>query len=467
MSDNQPRASRIPRPESLALPIAFWQEEVERARTRVTQLRSTAASSISSRTSAFEELSVTFEELSVADEELRAQNDELSRTQLLLAADTERYRELFKRAPVAYLVTDPRGGVLDSNESASRLLRCRSDRLIGKPIVVFTQDASRRRVRALMRTVAGAERSMTAAITIVNRRGLKRRVEATVAPARDSRGKVVELRWLLVDRTRQARGDRRRRLRSAELEHLVEARTAELAHAQAVKDRLVATVSHEIRTALSAIGGYTEMLEMGLRGPLSPIQTADIRRIHHAYEHMSRVVDDLLSYSTLTAGKVDLDICDVSVAGAIAAVEELLRARAATAGVSLEVDPGMADVAARADADRLRQVLLNLAGNAVKFTPRGGHVFVRSDVDERHVRIVVLDDGVGVPDREREAVFEPFVRLRTQTGAAGTGLGLAISRDLARAMGGDVTLESSDGPGSKFVLRLVRSMSLAPPDLER
>ncbi|MFI5228985.1 MAG: ATP-binding protein [Gemmatimonadales bacterium] len=435
MSDNHGRASRVRGPESLALPIAVWQAEVERARTRVTQLRSIATGGIASPTSALEELSVTFEELSVAEEELQAQSDELSRTQLLLAADSERYRELFERAPVAYLITDPRGGVLDSNEAASRLLRCRSDRLVGKPLVVFTQDTSRRRMRAMMRTVADTERSMTAAITIVNRRGLKRRIEATVAPSRDYRGKVVELRWLLVDRTRQARGDRRRRLRSTELERLVEARTAELAHARAVKDRLVATVSHEIRTGLSAIGGYTEMLEMGLRGSLTAMQAADIRRIHQAYEHMSHVIDDLLGYSTLTAGKIDLDMQDVSVAGAIAVVEELLRARAVTAGVSLEVGAGPPDVAARADPDRLRQVLLNLAGNALKFTPRGGHVLVRCQIDERHVHIAVLDDGAGVPVREREAVFEPFVRLRTTTGAPGTGLGLAISRELARAMG--------------------------------
>jgi signal transduction histidine kinase len=209
------------------------------------------------------------------------------------------------------------------------------------------------------------------------------------------------------------------------------------------------------------------MLDLGVRGPLTPPQAADVRRIHLAYEHLTRVVDDLLSYSRLVGGKLQLDVVDVPVARTLAAAGELLGPQAVAARVALEIDPGDSAIVARADADRLRQIVLNLTGNALKFTPAGGRVRVCCHADEAIVYIEVVDNGGGIPIADREAVFQPFVRSRTPTGASGTGLGLAISRDLARAMGGDVSLERADGTGSRFVLRLQRSIPLAPAKPER
>ena len=463
MSNPPYRAPRITPVQNLALPIAFCEDEVARARERVADPRTAGGDG---RTAAHE-LELAYEELSVADEELRAQNEELVRAQQVIAAEEDRYRQLFERAPVAYVVTDARGSIVDANEAAARLLRCRREHLAGKPLVVFTQDVSRRRLRAVMRAIASSECNVTTALNVVNRRGIVRRVEVTGAPARDYRGTLVEIRWLIVDRTKQARGEQRHRRHAAALAELVEARTSELVRTQAVKDRLVATVSHEIRTALSAIGGYAEMLEMGVRGPLTEPQATDIRRIHHAYEHLTRVVDDLLSYSKLVAGQLQLDVVDVPIAGAIAAVTELVAPQASIANIRVELDAVDCSLVVRADGDRLRQILLNLVGNAVKFTPAGGSVRLSCTSDEHDVFVEVSDNGAGIAERQRDAVFQPFVRLVTPTGAAGTGLGLPISRDLARAMGGDVVLAADGGPGSRFVLRLPRSIPLARGNLER
>jgi signal transduction histidine kinase len=117
------------------------------------------------------------------------------------------------------------------------------------------------------------------------------------------------------------------------------------------------------------------------------------------------------------------------------------------------------DIAARADVEKVQQVLLNLLANAVKFTASGGHVRVRSDHDERHVYIRVIDTGIGIPLDRRAAIFEPFVQLHRTLAqpAEGTGLGLAISRDLARGMGGELTVESEPGHGSTFTLVLDRA----------
>jgi len=457
MSNPPHRVQRATPVLNLALPIAFWQDGIDRARARMMELRSAR----SDGPGAFDELELTFEELSVAEEELRTQNEELARAQHVIAGEEERYRQLFERAPVAYLITDTHGSIADANEAASRMLRCRREHLVGKPLVVFTQDVSRRRLRSMMRTVAASECNITTTLNVVSRRGVVRRVEATAAPARDYQGTLVEIRWLLVDRTKQARGNRRRRRQTAALAELVEARTAELVRTQAIKDRLVATVSHEIRTALAAIGGYSEMLEMGLRGPLTAPQATDIRRIHHAYEHLAHLVDDLLSYSKLVAGQLQLDITDVPLAGAITAVTELVAPQASASNIHLEFDAGDWSLIVRADGDRVRQILLNLVGNAVKFTPAGGFVLLRCSASDRDAFVEVSDSGAGIAEHERDAVFEPFVRLPTPTGAGGTGLGLPISRDLARAMGGDVVLSDGAGPGSRFVLRLPRSIPLA------
>jgi PAS domain S-box-containing protein len=459
MSDHPHRRPAVTPPLGLSVPVARWQDDVARARARASSLPQAANGAAGN--AAFEELALSFEELSVADEELRAQNEALGRAQDLLAAEQARYEALFDQAPVAYLVTDPNGVVVEANRAACELLHCPPDHLVGKPLIVFTRDRSRRRLRTLLQDVEHAAGSTTLALSLVDRRQKRRRVAVTVATARDATDAVIELRWLLVDRTRAAHAARQRRQRAATLERLVGERTAELTQANAIKDRLVAMVSHELRTALSAVGGYAELLASGIRGPLNEPQAADVRRIQHAYEHLTHVVDDLLDYSRLVSGKLRLDIGDVVLADAVAGVAELLAPQARAAHVSFVTEICDPTVLVRGDTDRTRQILLNLAGNAIKFTPPGGRVCVRCRADDSVVYAEVVDDGGGAPVADRDAVFSPFVRSRTPTGAPGAGLGLAISRDLARSMGGDVLLETTDEAGSRFVLRLPRSMPLA------
>ncbi len=274
----------------------------------------------------------------------------------------------------------------------------------------------------------------------------------------------VELRWLLVDRTKRARREREQRARAAELETLVAARTAELLQAQATKDRLVATVSHEFRTALSAIGGYAELLAMGLRGPLTEPQAEDVRRIQRAYHHLSHVVDDLLSYSKIISGHLSLHVTDVALRDALRAIAELVMPQAAARHITITLGDTDQSLVVRADTDRLRQIVLNLLGNAIKFVPTQGRIDVRCRADATDVYVDVADNGPGIPPAEREGVFEAFVSHPSPAGVVGTGLGMAISRDLARAMGGDLAIKPQEDGGSCFVLRLPRSTPLATID---
>jgi PAS domain S-box-containing protein len=464
-SDPDPPAKRTPRRSAtpvsgLALPLAYWQEEVARGRERFMSSRSALGSLPDAAT---DELLRTYEELAVAEEELRVQNEGLLRAQELLDSERDRYHHLFEHAPVPYFVTDEYGLIQEANQTLALLLATRRRHLIGKPFVVFMQDASRRRFRSTLSALEAATDSATVSLNVARQGSRIIRVEATAAVVRNVDGQLVEIRWLLVDRTRRARVDRARRRRNAELGRLVAERTAELERAQTIKDQLLATVSHEFRTGLAAIGGYADLLEIGIRGPLSEAQLGDVRSIRSAYVHLAALIDDLLDYSRIaatgTAPTFRLDISDVVLSDAIRNVAGMVGPQALARSIMLSVEDCPA-IVARADVERLGQILLNLLGNAVKFTPPGGRIQIRSRATETDAFVEVDDTGPGIPEERREEVFHPFVRL-FDSAVPGTGLGLTISRDLARAMDGDIVVSANDDGGSRFVLRLPRSTRFA------
>lgn len=450
---------------SLTDPIAAWRLRVAHARERIERIERLHVGgdprlpAADRDDPAFDELLQTVEELSVAEEELRTQQDEIEIAHEMVLVERERYRSLFEHAPVAYFVTDSNGTIRDANRAAARLMRCPGDRLRRKPLLVFVGDTSRRRVRRLLSRIAPSLPSASVALNVQPRSHRIIRAEANVTAAFDAGGRVTELRWLIVDRNRRAKRERERRADAAELKHLVIQRTAELEREQRLKDQLIATVSHEFRTALSAIGGYAELLAMGVRGPMADAQLADIHRIHAAYAHLAGLVDDLLNYSKLSSGTLTLDLDDVRLSDIVGGLADLVGPQAAKSGIALSIDAIDDDLFVHVDAERARQVLLNLLSNAVKFTPNGGAVALQTFVGSTDVAVRVTDTGPGIAPADAEAIFQPFVRLRASS--PGTGLGLAISRDLARAMGGDLSIELDHHPGSCFVLRVPRSTRLA------
>jgi signal transduction histidine kinase len=225
------------------------------------------------------------------------------------------------------------------------------------------------------------------------------------------------------------------------------------------KSKLIAIVSHELRTPLAAMGGYAELLALGIRGPLNDAQRGDLQRIQEAQSYILRLVDDLVGFSKLETGHLRFDIGDVIVRDALEALVSLVRPQAANKGIIVDLIRGESDAVVRADEERLRQIVLNLLANAIKFTPAQGHVRGTWSGTEDTVLISIGDDGIGIPADKLELVFEPYVQLAVPRAArqTGSGLGLAISRDLARAMGGDLTASSSGEHGTVFTLRLPRS----------
>jgi len=218
-------------------------------------------------------------------------------------------------------------------------------------------------------------------------------------------------------------------------------------------------MSHELRTPLNAIGGYAELIEMGVRGPVTALQRHDLQRIQRSQEQLLSLINDVLNFAKLEAGKVEFNTRAVDVRETVDALEPLLAPQLAAKQLTLQSVDRATTVRAIADEDKLRQVLLNLLSNAVKFTPDGGQIILSCAHDESQVYVRVQDTGIGIPTQYLGRIFDPFVQLerRLTNVVSGTGLGLAISRDLARAMGGDVTVESAPGSGSTFTVALKKA----------
>jgi signal transduction histidine kinase len=217
-------------------------------------------------------------------------------------------------------------------------------------------------------------------------------------------------------------------------------------------------MSHELRTPLNAISGYAELMDMGIHGPVTDAQREALSRIRRSQRHLLRLINDVLNLARIEAGRVDYHTDDFALATIVDDVVPMVEPQMAEKGITLGLMVAPESLV-RADREKAQQVLLNLLSNAVKFTPGGGRITINV---ERHadapdtVFLDVTDTGIGISEAAQATVFEPFVQVDvSRTGPKqGTGLGLAISRDLARGMGGDLTVTSKEGQGSTFTLTL-------------
>ncbi|MDX6324146.1 MAG: hypothetical protein QOK15_500, partial [Nocardioidaceae bacterium] len=224
-----------------------------------------------------------------------------------------------------------------------------------------------------------------------------------------------------------------------------------LQRASESKSRFLASVSHELRTPMNAILGFTDALLGGLDGPLNPEQRASLEWVQRGGRDLLQLINEILDLSKVESGKLTLDMAPLDPGEAIASVVSQLQPLATEKGLQLSCDVSAAPAEVVLDGQRLRQIVGNIIGNALKFTMEGE---VRVEVAEREgqLDVAVQDNGPGIRPDDREVIFDEF--RQGDTGATGTGLGLAISRRLARAMGGDVTVSSEPGVGSVFHVTL-------------
>jgi signal transduction histidine kinase len=257
----------------------------------------------------------------------------------------------------------------------------------------------------------------------------------------------------------EAQADHLRALNDALHERTDEAdrQRAAAEEANRAKSAFLAVMSLELLTPLNAIGGYVQLLEMGIHGPVTDAQREALGRVERSQKHLLRLINDVLNLARIESGRVEFVLEDVDLAALMDDVTPMVEPQMNAKGLALEVSTAPGAVA-RADREKVQQIVINLLSNAIKFTPAGGSVRVRARRGDGPgaVLLSVEDTGIGIPPEKQASVFDPFVQVdmsRTRR-SEGSGLGLAISRDLARGMGGDLRVESIVGEGSTFTLTL-------------
>jgi signal transduction histidine kinase len=235
-----------------------------------------------------------------------------------------------------------------------------------------------------------------------------------------------------------------------------------VARANRAKAEFLAVMSHELRTPLNAIAGYAEILALGVAGSLTDRQSDAITRIRRNQQHLLGLIDDVLSFARIEAGTTTIKARPVRITEAFEAIEPLVQPDLLHKQIDFEQKALDPTLVLQADPVKLRQILLNIVGNAIKFTPSGGRIRLTASGAGKLVLITVTDTGIGVAADKLGAIFEPFYQVDAGTTREypGVGLGLAIARDLAQAMGGEIYFDSTVGKGSVVSLTL----PLAPDD---
>lgn len=231
--------------------------------------------------------------------------------------------------------------------------------------------------------------------------------------------------------------------------------------ANRAKSTFLGNTSHELMTPLNAIGGYVTLIEMGLRGPVTADQLADLDRIRHNQQHLVTLISEILTFVKSESGRLEYHLAEVPVRAALLDVVSMLENAADERRLRLSQDARDEHLTVWADAGRVRQILLNLVMNAIKYAKADtdGVITISTSVTSDVVAIHVSDEGPGIPAENLSGIFDPFVQLPSGLAdrRGGVGLGLSISRELARGMNGDLTVESTVGAGSRFTLTLPRA----------
>ena len=385
------------------------------------------------------------------------------------------------------------GKTLDSvirswNAGAARIFGYRAEEIIGCSVLTLIPPELQHEEPEIVARLLRGERIEPYETTRLRNDGSRVEVSISVSPIRDESGTIIGAAKIARDITEAKRLQRAEREFTEqlqnfamELEQQVEesqslqeeleetneqlAKAVEEAErarrqaetANAAKSAFLATMSHELRTPLNAIAGYLDILSLEIRGPLTSAQRDDLARIKRSEETLLRLIDDVLSFAKLESGRLEYQYEQVRVGELLASLEAFIAPRLSKKNLEYQVEPCGPDLTMWVDRTKVEQILLNLLSNAVKFTETG-RIKVACDTVDRRVRIRVEDTGRGIEPGLLDSIFEPFVqvdRSLTRT-VEGTGLGLAISRQLARDMGGDITVQSNSGTGSVFTLVLPR-----------
>ncbi|MBD2114568.1 PAS domain S-box protein [Nodosilinea sp. FACHB-141] len=403
-------------------------------------------------TALLEELGLAVEELHIAEEELLAQNEQLAAANYIAEAERQRYQDLFNFAPDGYLVTDMNGVVQEANHAAVALLNLEQPYLIGKPLVSHVPPAERVSFRTLLNQIVTSHRIEGWELTIQRRKAATITVSTTVEIVKDIEGNGVGLRWQMRDISDRKKAEAT--LRQLQVENL------ELLEADRLRAQLLATVSHELKTPMNAILGFSQVL-MAQFDPQRDSKTVRmVQRIFHNGQHLLGMIEDMLNFSRLRADQVELKLERFDLTDLIVTTIDELGTLADQKALTLEADLPDRPVVVVNDRNRLRQILTNLISNAIKFTDAGRIVVSLDPLPADRLLLQVKDTGCGISRDDQPHIFQEFWQVHDARSAAkGTGLGLAIVYALVQVMQGTITVNSELDRGSEFTIELPQSVS--------
>jgi len=370
---------------------------------------------------------------------------------------------LIETAQAIILVLDPQGRIVRYNHYLEKLSGFPLAEMCGKEWVEsFLPDDERQRIRALFGQTAGGIQTRGNISAILTRNGERRQIEWHDRVLEDADGKPMGLLAIGQDISERLQAEAELRRYREHLEELVQERTGELQQAKEAaeaasraKSIFLANMSHELRTPLNAVLGFSALMQHD--GKLTDEQRQNLEIINRSGEHLLGLINDVLEMAKIEAGKVQTERANVDLGKLLRDLGDMFAARVQEKGLQLLIEQS-SEVPRfiLGDQARLRQILINLIGNAVKFTRQGG-VSLRAGVGgaaERRLIFEVEDSGPGIPAGEQERIFAPFVQLGEHGLSQGSGLGLAITREYVQSMQGSIALHSTPGQGALFRIEL-------------
>ncbi|MFN2374669.1 MAG: response regulator [Cyclonatronaceae bacterium] len=395
-------------------------------------------------------------ELAQTNRELEAEIAEREKTETALRTSEALMRQITDNMNDIVLVTDNDGILTYITPSVTTSLGLEPRECIGQPLSRYFDKSDKDKIEETVAVISRTGFSGSSEFNLTHKNGTNYCFEIISGPLLDDHNGIVGVIGGARNITERKHSEEALRNRTDELALA----NLKLAKASKLKDEFLSSMSHELRTPLIAVLGISEALQEEVYGTLTEKQHKSLKTIEESGRHLLSLINDILDISKIEAGKMELQYAPIHADSLCQSSIQFVRHSAQEKNLDLQLHIDENTDRVLGDERRLKQILVNLLGNAVKFTEEGGRIGldVRTDIESDAVEFVVWDTGIGIAPEQMDRMFQPFVQLDSSLSRqySGTGLGLSIVRKLIDMHGGSINLESREGEGSKFTVRLNR-----------